>query len=86
MQELKEPPTLIADLSFPLEIDIEPATPAKLAALRTGDMANKLSRPDLSREERHGLVDDILDTRHAALAAVAWRLIESPEWSDQTGS
>ena len=69
--------SLISKLSVPLEIDIPPATPERLAALRKR-MEEQLRRPGLSDKESRRLVDDILDTRHPALAPVAWRMIEAP--------
>ena len=76
-----EPGARIAKVSFPLEIDIPPATPERLAALRNR-MEEQLRTPDLSREERSSLIIDIICTRHHALAPVAWKIIEFPQKLD----
>ena len=77
------PGPLIARLSTSLEIDIPAATPERLAALRKR-MEKQLRQPDLSDWDRRQLGKDILDTRHHALAPVAWQLIESPGPFDLT--
>ncbi len=78
-----EPGNLIAELSVPLEIDIPPATPERLAALRER-MEEQLRRRDLSERDRRTVANDILDTQHHALAPVAWEMIGTPGRIDPT--
>ena len=47
-------------------------------------MEEQLREPDLSDWDQRRLGEDIIDTRHCALAPVAWRLIESPRRFDLT--
>ncbi len=79
----RHPGPPVAQLSTPLEIDVAPATPERLAALRKR-MEEQLHQPDLSDWDRRRLGEDILDTRHHALAPVAWQMIESPGPLDPT--
>ncbi len=78
-----EPGERIVNLSVPLEVDVPPATPERLAALRKR-MEEQLRAPHLSDNDRCDLADEIINTRHQELAPVAWRMIETAGPFDPT--
>src|SRR5262249_28409414 len=67
---------LIARPTATIEVDVPPASPERLAVLHKR-MEKTLHQTDLLDRDRLDLIQDTLDTRHHALAPLAWELIEN---------
>ena len=68
---------LLASPALDLEVDIPPATPARVAALRRR-MEARFHDQDASAFEQQNLAQDIITTHHAGLTPLAWQMIERP--------
>ena len=74
---------MLAEPSAVLDVDVPAATPERLDALRR-HIDRELRRPDLESNDKIACASIVLDTRHHALAPVAWQLIETQQWPGAT--